>query len=544
MKSIISLLLLSSVLSLNVFSQNQLLTIAESSNFTATSTYADVMGFVKDLDQRYDHMKLVTIASSTEGREIPMLIIGSPLPESPKDLENDPRMVVYLQANIHAGEIEGKEATLMLARDDLSDPNAEIFKDLVVLINPILNADGNERFSKKNRTNQNGPSEGVGVRYNGQQLDLNRDAVKIESPEIRGVISNVFNTWDPAIIVDCHTTNGSFHEEPVTFTWMVNPNGDRSLINYMRDEMMPAVGDRLRNTYGVENCFYGVFIDRMDYSKGWISYASEPRYLVDYVGLRNRLAILNENYVYADYETRVRGSYAFLKSVLDYAGQHYKQIKELLAAADKQTIARGMAPKETDSMALRYKAKPTPQPITIKAIETDTIPGVKGYWRYKASDRKVTVTVPYYADYYATESTRFPYAYILSIADATVLDLLEVHGIEYEYLSKDMALEVEGFKIQKLTPSKRLNQGHYTHTIEGNYATEQKDFYAGSILIKTGQKLGSLVACIMEARANDGLLKWNFFDRYLVSQWGGRYYPFPVYRIVKPVKLPTHKPEK
>ena len=104
-------------------------------------------------------------------------------------------------------------------------------------------------------------SGGVGVRYNGQFLDLNRDAIKAESPEVRGLLTNVFNRWDPYVFMDCHTTNGSYHVEPVTFTWMVNPNGDNSLISYLRDKMMPEISETLADRYNVENCFYGEFYD-------------------------------------------------------------------------------------------------------------------------------------------------------------------------------------------------------------------------------------------------------------------------------------------
>ena len=199
--------------------------------------------------------------TSAEGRDIPLLIIGNPLPDSPEDLVNDKRIVVYIQANIHAGEVEGKEASLMFARDILKEKNSPLLDNVILLICPIFNPDGNEKISTLNRTDQNGPVNGVGVRYNGQFLDLNRDAMKAESPEVRGLLTNVFNRWDPSIFMDCHTTNGSYHVEPVTFTWMVNPNGDNSLISYMRDKMMPEMSETLSDRYKVENCFYGEFYD-------------------------------------------------------------------------------------------------------------------------------------------------------------------------------------------------------------------------------------------------------------------------------------------
>ena len=518
--------------------QEKLLTTAERTNYQKTSNYQEVMDFISNLEKSSPYARLVSIAKTTEGRDVPLLIIGNPLPASPEELTDDNRIVVYLQGNIHAGEVEGKEATQMLARDLLKDPESDIMKNVVILINPILNADGNEKFSTKNRTRQNGPAS-VGIRYNGQNLDLNRDAMKLETPEIRGVVQNVLNKWDPSISVDCHTTNGSYHEEPTTFVWQMNPNSDRTLINFMRDKMMPKVHRTLWDKYNVENIFYGEFIDRTDYSKGWISYAAEPRFLVNYIGIRNRLAILNENYVYADFKTRVNASCRLLLTILEYAAQHKKEIKSLLADADRATIARGMNPAVADSFAIKYKGLPTPERITIQAIETDTIAGVKGYWRYKQSDRKITITVPYIADYYATESIRFPYAYILSYPVPEVIALLKTHGIEVVSLNDTATLPVERFKITGLKGADRLFQGHYTNKIEGEFVTEEKTFPAGTYVIRTAQKLGWLIAYLLEPQADDSMLVWNYFDRYLTPQWGGGFYPYPVYRLLEPVHLIT-----
>lgn len=512
------------------------ITTAESSDYKKTSTYAEVMTFIKTLEKS-PYVRLESIATTIEGREIPLMVIGNPLPKNVDDLENDDRIVVYIQGNIHAGEVEGKEATQMLARDLLNNPDSDIMKNVIILINPILNADGNERFSNTNRKNQNGP-ESVGIRYNGQNLDLNRDAMKLETPEIRGLVENVLNKWDPAISVDCHTTNGSYHEEPTTFVWQMNPNADRNLINYMRDEMMPKIHKTLWDKYNVENIYYGEFIDRMDYSKGWISYAAEPRFLVNYIGVRNRLAILNENYVYADFKTRVNACYYLNLTILEYASNNKKGIKKMLAEADKKTIDRGNNPAITDSFALKYKGQPTPEKITIKAIEADTIPGVKGYWRFKQSDRKVTVTIPYTADYYATESISIPYAYIITVKDPLVIDLLKSHGIKLGMIDEDTFLKVEKFEISNLKGAGRLFQGHYTNKIEGKYIKEEKKFPAGTYVIQTGQKLGWLIAYLLEPQADDSMLKWNYFDRYLVPQWGGNYYPYPVYRLMEKAELP------
>lgn len=522
--------------SIGLFGQAEMQTVAEKSNYESTSRYEDVIAFVSHL-KASKFVRVETIARTVEGRDIPLLIVGNPLPKSPKDLVNDKRVVVYIQANIHAGEVEGKEASLMYLRDLLNDKNPEILKNVVLLVCPDLNADGNEKISTKNRTNQNGPVNGVGVRYNGQMLDLNRDAMKIESPEIKGVITNVLNKWDPEIVMDCHTTNGSYHVEPTTFTWIMNPNCDRSLINYMRDRMMPEVSSVLLDKYKTENCFYGEFIDMMDYSKGWISYAAEPRYLSNYVGVRNRLGILNENYVYADFKSRVMGCYHLIYSLMDYASVHKTEIKDLIKDVDAKTIARGLNPSAADSFAIAYAGRPTPNNVTIKTFEADAVESENEYERYKKSDRRKDVNVIYIADYYATKNVRFPFAYLLSFPDPEIISLLKTHGIVVEKLEKTTTLDVEKFVIDELKAAPRLNQGHYNETIKGNLEKETKEFNSGAYIIRTSQKLGYLVSYLLEPQSDDGLLFWNYFDRYLVPQWSKKYNPYPVYKLINKTEI-------
>ncbi len=521
----------------NTYAQAELQTLAEKTNYESTSTYNDVINFVNQLKIESKFVAVENIAKTIEGRDIPLLIVANPMPKSPKDLVNDKRVLVYIQANIHPGEVEGKEASLMYVRDLLKDKNPEILKNTILLVCPNLNADGNERYSTKNRTNQNGPKNGVGVRYNAQMLDLNRDGMKLESPEMRGVITNVINRWDPEVIMDCHTTNGAYHVEPTTFTWMMNPNGDRFLINYMRDKMMPSVSKTLLEKYKVENCFYGEFVDMGDYSKGWISYAAEPRYFTNYMGVRNRLSILNENYVYADFKSRVLGCYYLIHSLMDYSSANYADIKKMVKDADAKTIAKGLNPSAVDSFAIKYEGRPTPNKVTIQSYEADKVVADNEWERYKKSDRRIDVTVDYIADYFATKSVKSPFAYVLSIHDPAIISLLKVHGISVERLDNTTSLEVERFVIEELKPSPRLNQGHYTETLKGKFVKETKEFANGAYIIRTSQKLGNLISYLLEPQADDGLLFWNFFDKYLVPQWSRTYNPYPVCRVVDKVEI-------
>jgi hypothetical protein len=526
-------------ISVLIFAQSALLTVAEKTNYESTSRYADVISFINQLKSGSSLIKVETFAKTTEGRDLPLLIIANPMPKKPEDLKGDKRIVIYIQANIHAGEVEGKEATLMFIRDLLKEKNPEALKNIVFLICPIFNADGNEKISPLNRTYQNGPQNGVGVRYNGQFLDLNRDAMKAESPEIKGVISNILNKWDPYVMMDCHTTDGSYHVEPTTFTWMVNPDGDNSLIAYMRDKMMPEMSGTLLNKYKVENCFYGEFNDMLAPEKGWIYDASEPRYVTNYVGLRNRLAILNENYVYADFKSRVNGCYCLIKSLTDYLNLHKDEIKNMLREVDQKTVSRGLNPAVNDSFTIEYKLRPVSSLVTIKTFEAELATESNGRRNYRKTDRQKTVTVPYFIDYYSVKSVKLPYAYILDTFDPQITGLLETHGIKLEKLSEMCKVEVERFNITELKGSQHLNQGHYNNTIKGSFVKDTIEFAAGTLVVRTAQPLANLAAYLLEPQTNDGLVTWNFLDRYLVPQWGFGYNPYPVYKIINKIDLKT-----
>jgi len=515
----------------------QTLTVAESSGFESTSTEKDVNDFIRSLKKHSSIIRVETIAVSTEGRPIPLLVIADPMPKSTQNLANDKRMVLYIQANIHAGEVEGKEASLMFARDLLSRLKKEVLKNVIILICPNFNPDGNEAISVNNRTHQNGPKNGVGLRSNGQMLDINRDAIKLETPEMNGLVKNVFLKWDPQVTVDCHTTNGSYHEEPVTFSWMMNAAGDRSLTKYMERQMMPAVANILREQYKVENCFYGEFIDMKYPEKGWEEYASEPRYMTNYIGVRNRLAILNENYVYADYKSRVLGCYALLQSITDYCASHTSEIKQLISESDRKTIVRGENPLPTDSFPIEYIGKPIQEKVTIKTYEVDEVTDADGNKSYKKTDRKKTVQVPYIATYEATKSVRFPFAYLVTLSDPTIINLLLRHGIKVGKLTEEETLEVESFQMTDLKPENRLNQGHYLHTVNGTWQHAVTKFKAGTYVIRTAQPLANLAAYLLEPQTNDGLLTWNFMDRYLLPQWGKGFNAYPIYKIMDATEI-------
>jgi len=540
-KIMLSLLIVSIVflgsLSVHGDQEKAPLTVAESSDFTATSRYVDVVEFIRKMQEQSPLIRVETMCVSPEGREVPLVIIGDPVPSSPLDLSRDSRAVVYIQGNIHAGEVEGKEASLMLIRDILQQEKPPYLDKLVILFSPIFNADGNERINPGNRRNQGGPEQGVGIRYNGQNLDLNRDSLKAESPELQGLIQNVLLRWDPVILVDCHTTNGSYHEEPVTYSWPLNPNGSMAILTYMRDTMMPALQKHLKNKYNTLAIPYGNFMGRE--MNGWATFSHQPRFVTNYVGLRNRMAILIENYAHAPFKTRVLGNYHYVKSILDYCTDQQDAIRTLIREADLATVKRGMSPTQQDTFAVEFEVKPLKDPVTILGYEMEIEEREGARPRMRRTDKTKTYTIPHHADFQPKRSVAYPAAYLIELQVPKVLEKLQLHGIVVERLLQPASLEVESFQVAELKGSERLYQGHRMNTVTGEYKSESREFGEGTLIIRTAQPLASLASYLLEPESDDGLLVWNYFDRYLVPQWSRSPQTYPVYKLYTPQPLVT-----
>ncbi len=515
--------------------QTKPLTTAEASDYAATSTYADVMAFIRQMQSLSPHIRVETICVSTEGRDVPLLVVGKPVPHTPSALALDGRIAVYIQANIHAGEVEGKEAALMLVRDILLDPKLPYLDKIVLLVAPIFNADGNDKMDPQNRRGQVGPEKGSGLRYNGQNLDLNRDAMKLESPEMKGLVHNVLLRWDPVLSVDCHTTNGSYHVEPVTYSWPLCPNGDPEIIRFMRETMMPAVDATLEKKYGTLSIPYGDPMSFQDMEKGWRTFGHQPRYMTNYIGLRNRLSILDENYSYADFRTRVLGCYNLLKSILDTSAARAEEITRVVAEADRRTVAAGLVPRDTDTFGLDIDVRELPGKISVIGYEMEAVQ-VEGRPnpQMRRTDRQKTYVMPYFADFHAKRTVRRPYAYLVNVTDGEITAKLLEHGIAVERLLEPVSLEVEAFVIKEIKGAERLYQGHRTNQVVGEYRTEKVDFPAGTFLVRAAQPLGLLASYLLEPESDDGLLVWNYFDKYLVSQWGRGLLGYPVYKVITP----------
>jgi dipeptidyl-peptidase 4 len=495
-------------------------TVAESSNYQATSRYADVVAFCERLAKESTLVRLGELGVSHDGRKLPLLILADPPVSTPEEAVRSKKQVVFATGNIHAGEVDGKEALLMLARDFALAKERPLLTDLILVFAPIFNADGNEKMGN-NRPEQAGPPQ-VGTRTNAQGLDLNRDFIKLDSPEVRALV-RFLNKWDPAVVIDCHTTNGSHHRYTLTYEGGHCPAGDARVINFVRDEMLPDVGGRLEKKTGFKSFFYGNF--SADRSR-WESVSPIPRYNTHYVGLRNRIGILSESYSYAPFKDRIQASRAFVQSICEYTAENKDKIGKLLTEARDSTIKAGKAPKETDLIVLRHKPAVHGRPIKILGFVEENKDGKR-----VRTDTPHDFEALYMGGAEPILTVRRPYAYLFPAKAMNVVANLQRHGIEVEELREDIELDLETYRIDKVAHAVEF-QKHQPVTLEATVRKDSRRVEAGTILVRTAQPLGSLAAHLLEPQSPDGLATWNFFDDVLSA---GKEYP--VVRLPLPAPL-------
>ena len=327
------------------------LTRAEQSDFQETSRYADVRAFIDALASQTPRVRVEMFGRSEEGRELPLLVIGDPPADRPVGRSGPALPTVFVMANIHAGEVEGKEAVLHLARRLTLGDLQPLLRSAVWLFAPIYNADGNEKVSLENRSEQYGPVGGVGTRENARGLDLNRDFMKLESSEARALVG-AFTRWNPDVVVDLHTTNGSYHGYHLTYAPALNPNADPRITAFTRDRLLPAVRRAMTERHEFRTYDYGNFavaesleeelegFGPDDTRKVWRTYDPRPRFGNNYVGLRNRIAILSEAYSYVSFERRVRATEAFVEEIMRFVAAHSADIGSLTTGADAAQSTR------------------------------------------------------------------------------------------------------------------------------------------------------------------------------------------------------------
>ncbi|MEM6927167.1 MAG: M14 family metallopeptidase, partial [Myxococcota bacterium] len=312
-----------------------LFTRAEQSGFTETSRLADVQRFldtVLALDGA-ETFERSTFGHSRDGRPLELVRVPALGDEGGTTLR------VLVLANIHGGEVCGKEAVQILLRELAAGEHQELREGVELWLAPIYNVDGNERITTTNRSNVNGPVGGLGERANAESLDLNRDFIKVTAPETASLLA-LLDRIDPHVFYDLHTTNGADHAFHLTYAASLSPNAPASIRDYLNEEHFPGVRERCLETHTYRVFDYGNFPpdDRSQYA----TFDHRPRFATNYVGLRNRLAILSEAYAYEPFEVRVRATRAFVLESLRGLQRDRERVVELCETEDR-VAERGAA---------------------------------------------------------------------------------------------------------------------------------------------------------------------------------------------------------
>lgn len=512
-------------------------TRAERSGFTETSRYADVTAFIDTLRSMNRNIFVTSMGRTSQGRDIPIVVLSRPMVRTPAEARRLNRPIVYVQGNIHGGEVEGKEALLSLLRDLGRGDFQNASDSLVIVAAPIYNIDGNEAFAAQdvNRTEQNGPAL-VGQRPNAQGLDLNRDYIKAEAPETKAAL-DFLRAWDPDVMIDLHTTDGSYHGYALTWAPPLNPAA-RFSGPFTRDTILPNVRLLLRQNERIETFAYGNFISQDSAAKGWFTYDHRPRFGTNYYGLRGRMAILSEAYSHDPFVTRIATTYSFVTEMLSLLAASREDILEVGLDADRRTTAFASSPGSSPRVAIRSRITGTPhiEDVLVEDLVRtgDTVQYEAGVPRgVKRTGKARAMKIPVFDRFDPVLEQPIPYAWIIPAAQAPLLEPLRRHGLFVEQVTAAASVRVDRFTIDSVVQSPRQFQGHHEVRLAGRWeATDSMTVDAEMYVVRAAQPLGILALYLLEPQSDDGLVTWNFVDAWLRP--GGRY---PIARVVERIPV-------
>jgi hypothetical protein len=533
--------------SLESFAGKRPLTRAERTNFAETSHYDDVVQFIDSLKRLGAKIVTGSIGKTTQGRDLPYVIASRPLITTPTEARRRNRPVAYIQANIHAGEVEGKEALQALLRDLLFDKRPNVLDSIVLIVQPIYNADGNEQFGRNRAGSQNGP-ELVGQRHNGQDYDLNRDYMKVDAPETRAAMT-MFNRWNPDLFMDLHTTDGSLHGYALTYAPSLN-QAAITTAPYAYEKLLPTIRRRMRERHGFEFNDYGDFSRRgLEQMIGdsipadvgsFRTYESFPRYGTNYYGLRGRLSVLSEAFSHDPFPRRVASTYDFVYEMLSYVAEHSKEILALGRESDRKLAAWASAPASAPEIGLQSRMAVTrTEPVRVEVLRrtadsAQSEPGMRPGWRRTGEVKEITM--PMMVSFAPTLTRKLPYAYVIDgDAGKLILPALRIHGVKVDELTRGVTFTGQTFQIDSVIKLPRFENTPRTRTaLRGSWTNAKLTALPPHYIVRASQPLGLLAMYLLEPESDDGLMSWGFLDSLLRA---GK--PYRISRITVPTTLAT-----
>lgn len=487
-----------------------LTTVAESSGFQKTGRYAEVEPLCRAFATRWPKaVRCFDFGTTPEGRPMHAMVISTSGALDPASARARDLPVVLVQGGIHAGEIDGKDAGFLVARQLLEGRRAKGTLDKVVWVFvPVFNVDGHERFAAWNRPNQRGPEE-MGWRTTAQNLNLNRDYTKAEAPEMQAMLALV-NQWDPLMALDLHVTDGAKFRHDVSVQVEPSHEGDATL---QRDgqALRAAMIAELDRQGSHALPFYPSLAEHDNPAAGFTDEIYPPRFSHGYFQLRNRFGILVETHSWLRYPQRVAITGNAIVALLQQAAAHGRDWSKDAAAADQAATQLGGQPQILD-----WQASDTARTIDFLGYAyTRTPSDVSGGLMTHYDETRPTVWhIPLRDQMAPSVTTTAPRAgYLVPVAWAPVVEpRLRAHGLAYQRLEANEDLSVQAYRATDISFDKSSTEGHQRLKLAGAWGAEPAHLPAGSLYIPIAQPRARLVVALLDPAGPDSLLQWGYFN--------------------------------
>ena len=514
------------------FSQ-AMITAAELSNFERTSTFAEVLSVVDALCASSDLVHRETLVTSLEGKNVPLLVLADPMVRTPEEARASGKLVVYIQGNIHGGEVEGKEASLIAMREILHGDKQHLLANQIVLFLPVYNSDGNDQMSDDSRDSQEMSPQLAGQRT-AHGYDLNRDGMIIDTIETAALYENLIQRWDPDILVDLHTTNGTWHGYSLTYAPSYHTAGDAAPSDYTSDVMLPAIRQSIKEKFNLNFNWYGGF-DFRDWPPSELrTYNHAPRYLTNNMGLRNRMAILSETFAHDRFYKRVHAANAFVNEILEYSNMHAGEIREINRQADARVVDQIENHAGSYQNGVQFEMVALKEPLDLLSYKYIPYTADDGSQKFVRSSEIVEIKgVQNFNAFKAIKSATVPVAYVFPAELEVLAAKLGQHGIEVSRLAQDQEFGGESFKVTEIERQSFVQNNHRNSRLLGSFEPERKGFSAGDYYVAMDNRLANLIFYLLEPEADDGLAYWNMFDDYLERELeNASVADYPVFKVL------------
>ncbi|MDW7762083.1 MAG: M14 family zinc carboxypeptidase [Acidobacteriota bacterium] len=518
-------------------------TVAEKTNFVKTASSGEVQEFLNVLRWNSENVHIINMFISGLRKAGSAIVLADPRVTNPAQARASGKAVVYLQGNIHPGEAEAKEALLMLMRDILFGNKKYWLDNLIIIVCPVFNVDGTDTLGFVH-----GTPHLIGNRRNMQDLDLNRDAVKLETPEVNGLYRSIFNTWDPVLFYDGHTMGGQ-HGYAIGYAMSTVPAAQSGPRDYLQHKMFPTLPEAVRKNFGLEVFDYGA-IDRQWPPTVWSPemalWTTEAKFLANYYGLRNRMSILAETgYAGNSLERKTYCQYALITEILEYTYRHGKEMMEICKKADEEVVTKVLAKAESGELknfiAGKYESLGKIDILAYqKSNAAEFIPGTSVRAMVPAHMREapeVIRGVDNLSKAVGTEEATMPRGYLIPADMEFVVEKLRTHNIKVDILEKPVKAEGQEFAIDRLAMGSidTVNQVQMLK-LEGRFIpSASREFPAGTFLVDLAQPGGNTAFYCLEPQAADGFVGWGVLTDYLRSL--GIDKPGVIYPIYKYFKI-------